>query len=696
MKKITVANILPLTENFSIKNSGAASLFVRDNLIYSELNHSIFGSTENTDYPAKNYFNFKAKKSFFRSANKQYIKDLTEFFNRKKFDILEVHNRPEIAIELKKKTNIKTFLYFHNDPLFLRKSKSTKERSEIIDKIDHIFFVSEWVRNRFFENIMFKNSSKSSVIYPTINKEKINLKKKKKHILFVGKLNKSKGYHIFVSVIKKILDKHKSWSAYTIGSEPREKIFVSHNRLKHLGWLSYKDTLKHLKESSIVISPSTWNEPFGRVVNEATLCGNATISSNTGGIPETNQFSLNLKTLNSDLVCKEVEYLIKHPKILKDIQVKSLMGFGTDIKKVIKNIDEVRKDFPKKININLNKKLKIIHITDQHLRHAGRLYYSTGRKISNGFLKNGHNILNISDRDLMSKTLTGQKKVLEQIFETCNNFRPDLLLFGHADKVNGEIIINKLKKIFPGLKYSQWFLDPLIKNGPDYKKNKQRLLLKSRFMEANFITTDPNALDFKCKNLYYMPNPVDKNIDNKQLYKNKNQVFDLFFALSHGQHRGVLKKYLIDQREYLIKKLNQSNDLKINLFGIDRQPIWGDEFFYQLSRCKMGINLSRGNEIKHYSSDRIASLMGNGVMTLIHSKYKFRDFFNSNELVTYSGFNELVDKINFYKSNDTLRRQIAKNGMIKYHKIFSTEKICNFILSKIFDFKINKKEKWMV
>jgi len=222
------------------------------------------------------------------------------------------------------------------------------------------------------------------------------------------------------------------------------------------------------------------------------------------------------------------------------------------------------------------------------------------------------------------------------------------------------------------------------------------LLLKSRFMEANFITTDPNALDFKCKNLYFMPNPVDKNIDNKQLYKNKNQVFDLFFALGHGQHRGVLKRNITDGRQNLIKKLNQSNDLKINLFGIDRQPIWGDEFFYQLSRCKMGINLSRGSELKYYSSDRMASLMGNGVMTLIHSKYKFSDFFNSNELVTYSNFNELIDKINFYKSNDILRRKIAKNGMTKYHKIFSSEKVTNFMLSKIFGFKINKKEKWMI
>ena len=49
--------------------------------------------------------------------------------------------------------------------------------------------------------------------------------------------------------------------------------------------------------------------------------------------------------------------------------------------------------------------IKILHITDLHFRHNGRLFYSTGKKINNGLILNGHNVLNISDRDL-----TNQKK----------------------------------------------------------------------------------------------------------------------------------------------------------------------------------------------------------------------------------------------------------------------------------------------
>ena len=51
------------------------------------------------------------------------------------------------------------------------------------------------------------------------------------------------------------------------------------------------------------------------------------------------------------------------------------------------------------------KNIKILHITDLHLRHNGRLFYSTGKKINNGLILNCYNVLNISDRDS-----TNQKK----------------------------------------------------------------------------------------------------------------------------------------------------------------------------------------------------------------------------------------------------------------------------------------------
>ena len=57
--------------------------------------------------------------------------------------------------------------------------------------------------------------------------------------------------------------------------------------------------------------------------------------------------------------------------------------------------------------------------------------------------------------------------------------------------------ISELKDINKSMKFSQWFLDPVSKSGPDYFKNKSRILDKSKHMDASFITTDPKSLDFE-------------------------------------------------------------------------------------------------------------------------------------------------------------------------------------------------------
>ena len=53
-----------------------------------------------------------------------------------------------------------------------------------------------------------------------------------------------------------------------------------------------------------------------------------------------------------------------------------------------------------------------------------------------------------------------------------------------------------MKDDYPDIKIAQWFLDPLIKNGPDYEKNKERILDKIDFVDANFLTTSPDKLNF--------------------------------------------------------------------------------------------------------------------------------------------------------------------------------------------------------
>ncbi len=72
--------------------------------------------------------------------------------------------------------------------------------------------------------------------------------------------------------------------------------------------------------------------------------------------------------------------------------------------------------------------------------------------------------------------------------------------------------------------------------------------------------------------------------------------------------------------------MSKSDDITYNIFGFNNiQPIWGDEFIKEISKCRFGLNLSRGHPVKYYSSNRIATLVANGMPTLIDEKIKYRE-----------------------------------------------------------------------
>ena len=95
----------------------------------------------------------------------------------------------------------------------------------------------------------------------------------------------------------------------------------------------------------------------------------------------------------------------------------------------------------------------------------------------------------------------------------------------------------------------------------------------------------------------------------------------------------------------------------------------------------MGLNLSRGKPTKYYSSNRIASIMGNGLLTFIDKRVQMQDFFTQNELVFYDNIEDLAEKVKFYSKNDILRKKIAENGKKKYFKLFNEKRITEYFLN---------------
>ena len=705
---MNISILLPYKENFVSNNAGAVSLFVNDitNNSVHQKNTKIFGNTVYKKFLSNNYINLTFDKNIFFSSNNQYVNSFINYKETLNSDLIEVHNRPNYINIIKKKYQNRLFLYFHNDPLQMSGSKTVEERISLLNCVDKIIFNSEWSRSRFFIDLDNKQdrAKKTFICFQSSSKIKINFKKKENIITFVGKLNRAKGYDLFGNAIIKILDKYSNWKSNVYGDEPRENHIFKHKNLKIYGFKDNNFILNDLKKTSISVVCSRWEEPFGRTSLEAASRGSAVIISNRGGLPETAPHAIKLKTLSSEIIFKEIEALILNKKRLLSLQKKNYLNFKLTHSYVAKIIDGVRKvDFYDKsiklFNINKNIILKIIHTTNFNRRFNGRLHYNTGRRLNNGLVRLGHNVLTISDRDLIHESknildINGKKQLQKNLIETSVNFKADCLILGHADSVNNETL-DYIKNKNKNLKICQWFLDPIGKNGPDYFKNSNRIQDKASVMDATFLTTSPDVLSKKIENSYFIPNPCDNSFEILKNYE-KDCEYDVFFAMSHGVHRGGLKKGKSDDREKIINQLLRKNrNINFDIYGMNNvQPIWGDNFLSKISNSSMGLNLSRGKPMKYYSSDRIAQLLGNGLLTFIDKRTEFDGFLTKEHVIFYKNVDDLTYKLGKYKKDVKERKRIAKNGRDFYLKEFNSTKVSEFILSKTFNYKTKSKFIW--
>ena len=128
------------------------------------------------------------------------------------------------------------------------------------------------------------------------------------------------------------------------------------------------------------------------------------------------------------------------------MQTLSIKNFYLTHEFVTKKIDNYRSE---KLNLvnrfsikkNLNN-LRILHITNFNERLDGRLFFNTGRRINNGFIRLGHSVLGFSDRDIQKyyksfSDFKGAKTLNEKLKKTCYNYKPDLIILGHADLISG-------------------------------------------------------------------------------------------------------------------------------------------------------------------------------------------------------------------------------------------------------------------
>ena len=353
--------LLPYKEKFDENKASSVSITVKNNLMHTKFLNGIkiYGqNVENAlfkdNFVGLNYsiFSLKSKNAYLLHRMLKMISA-----DNSKKQLIEIHNRPYLINQINRFNHFPISLFFHNDPLTMRGSKSIRERQNILEKCAAIFCVSEYIKQQFMKGISTEKQ-KVHVLYNGVNRKITHFPEKKKEILFVGRLVSEKGVDLYVEVVKLIAPNYPDWNFGIIGSlklgdqnktnlfgnKVIEKFKSIGSQARYYGFKDYSFVEEKMKTASIIVIPSLWQEPFGLVAAEAMSYGICIIASKVGGIPEIiRDNGVLIENINSHKLKKSLIELIDNEKLRNFYQKKAWKDFKFSAEYSSKKLDNYRK-----------------------------------------------------------------------------------------------------------------------------------------------------------------------------------------------------------------------------------------------------------------------------------------------------------------------------------------------------------------
>ena len=353
--------LLPYKEKFDENKASSVSITVKNNLSHSIFLNQIRIYGQHVEKPLfkDNFIGFKHSILSFKSKNKflahKMMKTISHDVDQPQ--LIEVHNRPYLIDQITKGNHHFVTLFLHNDPQQMKGSRSIKDRENLLKKCTAIFCVSEYIKGLYLEGIS-KNTHKVHVLYNGVNKKLKEFPKKKKEILFVGRLVPEKGAHFYVKALRLLAINFPEWKFGLIGSH---RLGYNENKnsyaiqvindfkkigiqAKFFGFKNNEFVQEKMKTASIIVIPSIWQEPFGLVAAEAMSNGICIIASKVGGIPEIiDNKGILIKNINHKKLLESLIDLIKDNKKRECFQKKSWKDFKFTSINSSKQLDNFRK-----------------------------------------------------------------------------------------------------------------------------------------------------------------------------------------------------------------------------------------------------------------------------------------------------------------------------------------------------------------
>ncbi len=312
---------------------------------------------------------------------------------------------------------------------------------------------------------------------------------------------------------------------------------------------------------------------------------------------------------------------------------------------------------------------------------APRATLSKARRLSKGFIRNGHDAVAFDyeaslamHSPIKSKrwySRLGRTKTDRALESLAADYKPDMVFLVGTGILRSETI-RRIKQVAPSAVY--------VCRHEDVGEHIPPAILSLALECDWFISTAGGRYLQEAKqagvpNCAFLPNPTDPDLEYPRSVPAKWES-DVLFT-------GKLAHKLAGQdadRESLIQELTESDRLTVH-GCLGRPKISGQDYINALCGAKIGLSINAFNDVELYHSDRLTHYLSHGLFVI--AKYVPRSellFEDGKHLCYFKTKDECIGLIERYLSDDDARKEIAHAGMERVHSEFNCVRIAKYFV----------------
>lgn len=343
------------------------------------------------------------------------------------------------------------------------------------------------------------------------------------------------------------------------------------------------------------------------------------------------------------------------------------------------------------------KPLRVLQVGYYHRKRLQKGWYNVENKLAQGLTRAGHFVLRFGDRDeAREATITGSKqfgakRMNERLVETARHFRPQLILFHHTDLIATNTY-DRLRKVSPGARLAQVCVDSIAQ-----RATMDAFAARTPHMDISFITTaDSEAvrgLASREKSIAFLPNPVDSSVETARVFDGpaSELAWDAIFL---GNGLGNREEQLAQIKA----ELPEGFRFHVGGGAFNTRRLWSLEFLETLANAAMSPSLTPDDTAPVpflYSSDRVAQLLGQGVVALTPASARQSTLYDDGVVEFTSRFACAAVMADLW-DDDAKRRQIGETGWRIAHSRTNSTRISRYICEAVFGETFSEPYEWPV